>query len=99
MPIFLTLKSVPELAHLSSSERGKVWRRVYRKTFRHGLTWIGMLACMVFSIVGHDLGSGFSYPRIGGAIGAGLGGLISFQVAISVARRYYKNDLLGGNPS
>jgi hypothetical protein len=55
MPIYWTLKSIPELSQLPPKERGIVWRRVYKMTFRHWQTWIGLLGCVAFGYSGSYL--------------------------------------------
>ncbi len=92
MPIYWTIKSIPELSQLPPKERGIVWRRVYKMTFRHWQTWIALLGCGAFAFSGIYLAKFIDmHSTIGAAIGGGVGGLLFSQVAIYVARRYYKD--------
>ncbi len=99
MPIYWTLKSIPELSQLSSAERGQAWRRVNRKTFRHWQTWVGLVACGALAGLGSHFGGTFGHPLIGAAIGGALGGFIFSQASIHVARLHYKDALLGNERS
>lgn len=90
MRIYWTLKSIPELSHLSSRERRKRWRSVYRSAFRHLETWSGLA---LVGILG-GVGSHFFGP-VGAAALAGAGGLFYGQIVIYVARKYYRQRLLG----
>nr|WP_310616407.1 hypothetical protein [Pantoea cypripedii] len=90
MRIYWTLKSIPELAKISSQQRGKRWRNAYRSTFRHwetsaGLVLLGLLA---------GTGSHF-FGAAGAAVIAGLGGFLYSQIVIYVARKYYRHRLSG----
>ena len=95
MPIYWTLKSIPELAALPPTDRRRAWRRAYGKLFRRWQTWVGLIACgasaSLVTYVGAQLGSVF----IGGVVGGGIGGFIFSQVAFRVARRYYAHLLAG----
>ena len=99
MHIYWTLKQVPELADAPRGERGRRWRAAYKRSLRHWQTWAGLIVCGVCAGVGSALGGIIGAPPVGSlvgaAIGGGIGGFIFSQVAISVARRHYKSELLG----
>jgi len=89
MKIYWTLKSIPELSHLTFQERGKRWRSAYKLIFRHWQTWCGLLIC------GLCVGAGTSYYGTPGLIiSGGLGGFIYGNIAVYVARRYYRDKFI-----
>ena len=92
MQIYWTLKSIPELSHLPWRERGRVWRRAYRKTFRCGATWAALAGCGVIAgasvFVADALGLSSELAAIAVGVFAGIGGLLFSQIAIRVARRH-----------
>ena len=94
MPIYWSLKSIPELSNLPSNARVRVWQRVYRKTFLHWQTWLGLIACGICAGIGSYLGGIVGSSLAGAAIGGGIGGFVFSQASIHVARRYYKDVLL-----
>ena len=99
MHIYWTLKHIPELAYAPRSERGRRWRAAYRRTFRHWQTWAGLGACAACAGAAADIGQ-LLHPQFPGlmiaaGIGGGIGGFVFSQAAIRVARRHYRNELLG----
>ncbi|ADU72663.1 hypothetical protein [Pantoea sp. At-9b] len=90
MKIYWTLRSIPELSQLSSKECGKRWNDIYTSTFRHWETWTGLLLCALLSGAGVKL---FGFPGVI-AMGA-IGGFVYGQIVIHVARKYYRQRLLG----
>ena len=95
MPIYWTLKSVPELSSLPRQERGRAWRRVGFKTLHHWQTWIGLIACGACAGIGSYIGASFGHPIAGAAVGGGIGGFIFSQASIHVARLHYRDVLIG----
>ena len=83
MNIYWTLKSVPELSGLPSGERGRVWRAVSLKTFRHWEVWVALVVPMGLGVF---LGNILSQP-IGGMIGAALARIIHDSTSFSSPRR------------
>jgi len=61
VPIYWSLKSIPELSQLSPVERRLAWGRVHRKTLRHWQAWAGLGACGVCGALGAGLGSSFAH--------------------------------------
>jgi len=96
MPIYWSLKSIPELATVPRAERDRAWRRAYGKTFRHWETWVALLACGACAALGGYVGGQLGSVIIGAAVGGGIGGFLFRQIAIGVARRHYVH-LLAGN--
>jgi hypothetical protein len=90
MNIYWTLKSVPELSGLPFRERGRVWRAVSLKTFRHWEVWVALVVPMGLGLF---LGNILSQP-LGGMIGAAMGGFVFSQVAVHFARPYLCDYLL-----
>jgi hypothetical protein len=108
MPIYWSLKNVPELATLSPRERRHVHRTCY---MRHGLqsrrTKVALLVCGLCAGSGSAIGSTvpwvFGFPpsiwfqAIGGGIGGLIGGFIYSQVLTEHLRPHYaayiKNEL------
>lgn len=95
MPIYWTLKSVPELSHLSRQERGLAWQRVGLKTLRHWQAWLGLIVCAGCAGMGSYLGTLVGYSTVGAAVGGCIGGFISSQACIHVARLHYREILMG----
>jgi hypothetical protein len=95
--IYWILRSIPELSQLSSEERRLTWWQAYPRTYRHWEAWVGLAACGACTYIGFRLGFVFGHPRPGIAIGGGIGGLISSQACIYVARMHYKSILLKGS--
>ncbi|MBP1318331.1 hypothetical protein [Herbaspirillum sp. 1130] len=93
MRSFWTKKEIPELATLLPAERAASWKRIYRKTFRHWETWMSLLFCAGLVAAGYYIGRVFAIPYVPMIIRAALGGLVSWEVRIYVARRYYKDDI------
>lgn len=95
MPIYWSIKQIPELAHLSSAERNAAWRRVYPRTYRHWETWLGLLLCAGLtaagSYIGKLIGTHYVYPAM--LAGAALGGLASSQATMYVICRYHRAEL------
>lgn len=90
MQIYWTLKSIPELSALPRGERGRAWRRVSIKTYRHWQTWVGLLACGGCAVFGAHFGAELGFRMIGGLVGVAIGGFIFGQLAVGVARRYLR---------
>lgn len=90
MRIYWTLKSIPELSLLSSQERGRRWRSVYKSAFRHWETWVGLALLGLSGAVGAHF-----FNAAGAAVLAAAGGFVYSQIVIYVARRYYRYRLLG----
>jgi len=95
MPIYWTLKSIPEFSDLSLAERNRSWARIRSKAFRHWQTWLGLLGCAMLSGIGSLLGEKWGHSSIGAAIGGGVGGFVYFQALVHVARSYYLAILVG----
>jgi len=93
MRIYWTLRQIPELATLSRAERGLVWRRAYRKAFRHWQTWAGLAACGVLSGIGGYVGGLFGHSYIGAVVGGGVGGFVFSQVLAHVVLGHYRHLL------
>ncbi|WP_416414347.1 hypothetical protein [Pantoea sp. App145] len=90
MKIFWSLRSIPELSQLPSKECGKRWNEVYALTFRHWETWAGLALCALLC------GMGVKFFGIPGVIIMGaIAGFLYSQVVIHVARKYYRQRLLG----
>ena len=99
MQIYWNLKSIPELSQLPPAERSSVWRRVSRKTFRHWQTWVGLIACLEFPVLGSHLGENFEQSLTGSMAGGAFENLLFSQTVIQVARAYYSNMLRGDKRS
>ena len=99
MPLYWTLKGVPELSHLPGQESGRVWRRVGYKTLRHWQAWLGLVAGGACAWLGSYIGGSFGHSIVGGFVGGSIGGFIFSQVSIHVARLHYRDVLLGDERS
>jgi hypothetical protein len=88
-PVYWTLKSIPELSGLPRRERGRAWRAVCWKAFRHWEVWVAFVSIGVGTFLGNSL----SRP-IGGVIGGAIGVFAFSQVAVHFARPYLRDYLL-----
>lgn len=95
MKIYWTLKQIPELSSLSFQERGKRWRKAYKKSFRHWETWLGLICCGLCAAAGAWGGDVLNIRLLGGGIGGAVGGLFLSQVILSVVLQHYRDILLG----
>ena len=95
MEIYWTLKSIPELRDSSIRERSRRWQRAYHKSFRHITTWIALLLCALGGGIGAYFGQKLGSGLLGAGLGGGAGGFIFCQVSIAVARKHYRDILLG----
>ena len=98
MPIYWSLKQIPELAGLSAEERSVAWRRASMKTFRHWQTWVALVACGLCGAAGSMVGGHLGSSLLGAAVGGGIGGFLFGQVATSIARKHYRELLQGKGP-
>lgn len=95
MKIYWTLKQIPELSGLSSKERGKRWRKAYKKSFRHWETWLGVICLGLCAAAGSWVGDALNMRLLGAGIGGACGGLVFSQVTLSVVLQHYRDILLG----
>jgi len=100
MRIYLTTRSIPELASLPDSKREEVWQRCHPKAWRHWQTWLAILTCMAallasYYLAGRAMDSEpFAWPLMVLAILLmllGSGGF--FPVLVTVTRRYIREEL------
>jgi hypothetical protein len=87
MQIYWSIKSIPELCGLPRVERGRVWWAAFWKTTRHWQFWAGLVGVGLSTFIGNML---IGHPPWGTAIGAGVGGFISAQILIPLARPYIR---------
>ena len=99
MPLYWTIKDIPELSKLSVSERDHIWKKIYWKTFLHWQTWSGIAAFFICCGLGIYLGRLLGHEIIGGMFGGGVGGFVFSQAQIYAARRFYSDQLLGNLPA
>lgn len=88
MPIYWSLKSIPELAGLAPAERRRVWRTDCWHAYRHWQVWASLAVAGLASVAGAYLGSLAAFQNIGMVIGAAFGGFIHGQVMAEFARPY-----------
>ena len=70
MRIYWTLKSIPELDGLESSQRRKIWRACCLRPFRHWPAWVAFLSPFLLMSVGAIFGiwlDGETWILFGGA--------------------------------
>lgn len=94
--IYWSLKSIPELSHLSWGELIQAWLRVRRHIHRHWEAWVGFLGMIACVGVGAYIGSVFDYPVAGALAGVIVGKVFHTHTEIYVAWRYHRQDLVGG---
>jgi hypothetical protein len=91
MPIYWTIKSIPELANVApASERRRLWRIAYFETFGHWQTWMAIAAMGVFCLVGNHAGGQWDLPMLGTVIGGAIGSFVFGQVVSQTARPYLR---------
>ena len=95
MLIYWNPKSIPEFSNLPRPERGTRWRRAYKLTFRHWQTWCAIAIGILIFDVSSRIGGMFGHPTVGIFISAMLWGSFFEPVVIYVARKYYRDVLLG----
>ncbi|MEK7993726.1 MAG: hypothetical protein AAB403_07980 [Planctomycetota bacterium] len=92
MQIYWSLKSIPELSVLPRAERGRRWRAVSWKTFRHWQTWASLAGLALCSGLGVYLGAlidpSTTSMIIGGVIAGVPAGFVYGQVVTVMARPY-----------
>ncbi len=95
MQIYWTLKSIPELSGLPRAARGRAWRAVSWKTFRHWQTWVSLAGLALCSGIGVYLASLIDPSTtsliIGGVIASGPAGFVYGQVVTAMARPYLRS--------
>jgi hypothetical protein len=99
MKIYWTAKSVPELADLSPSDRGRVHRACYGQALKSRRCKVALLISGLCAglggIVGNSLHWLFGFPpsiwhmAVGGVIGGGIGGFVYGQVVTDYLRPFY----------
>src|SRR5687767_7461066 len=101
MPVYWSLRSVPELSDLPRAERRRLWRRCWpQSAFRHWQTWAALLACglspllggWVGAWVGSQFGARFLGGLLGAGVGGGIGGFVVGQVGTAVLRPYLRAE-------
>jgi hypothetical protein len=97
MELIWSIDSIPELAHLSPTERRRAWKLASRKAFRDWHTWIALLGCGAIAILGGALGSLIGHEDLGAAAGS-LIALISFMELMTRVTRRYIPDALRQTP-
>ena len=102
MQFYWSLKSIPELAGLPRAERGRRWRAVSWKTFRHWQTWASSAGLALSSALGVYLAVLINPSTtsliIGGAIAGGLGSFVYGQVITAMARPYLRSSFPSPQP-
>ena len=93
MQIYWTAKSLPELADLPASERGRLWRAAHWKAFRHWQVWLALVGLAVLAGLGSGLGELAGHSTIGLVIGAGIGAFLYTQVLMHFARPHIRELL------
>jgi hypothetical protein len=94
--IYWTLKSIPELSHLSWGELTPAWLRVRRHIHRHWEAWVGFVGMVACVGVGAYIGAVFDYFVAGAIAGVIIGKVLYTHMKIYVAWRYYRQKLVGG---
>jgi hypothetical protein len=90
MPIYLTIGSIPELKGLPAKEQRRLWRAAYGRSFENWRTWAALALVGLFGGVGSYVGLTYGHQILGGAIGAGIGGALYGQIAVSLVRPYLR---------
>jgi len=103
MSIYLTSRSIPELASGPESRREEIWQRCHSKAWRHWQTRVAFAASLLCYAAGFWLGvfkqpeGAFSVAQLLGGLGLvvlGTGGF--FPVHAAMTRRYIRQELERG---
>jgi hypothetical protein len=99
MKIYWITKSIPEVAHLSSSKCAEAIAACKWKAFRHRETWMAVGVCILLGVLGQMLGLWLRWnmnvyryilPPIVGMLGIIIGVAIESQVMTEQMRPYLR---------
>ncbi len=90
MPIYWTLRAIPELAPLSRKERGRIWRLSYPKAYRHWQAWLGIAFAGICGGTGVSIGAAHGFSQVGAFLGGGIGGVICGQILMHMILPYIR---------
>jgi hypothetical protein len=100
MNIYLTSRSIPELALLPEGKREALWQRCHPKAWRHWQTWLAFFICMASLVAGFYFAvfaqaeNSFSWTSmLLGAILIVVGSGGFFPVHVAMTRRYIREEL------
>ncbi len=105
MTIYLTLRSIPELADLPKTERDRVWQLCFRRAEKDKLTQWGTLVNSLFKILftfaglflGWELGLRgwelLAFIIAFATVGFGIGNLFRWQLVVELVRPYIREQL------
>jgi hypothetical protein len=100
MRIYLTTRSIPELASLPDLKRAEVWQRCHPRAWRHWQTWLAFMISMCalaasYYIAARAMDSEpFSWVLMAIAVSLlliGSGGF--FPVHVAMTRRHIREEL------
>ena len=98
MHIYLTSRSLPELAALPKTKREQVWQRCHPKAWRHWQTWLAFLVSLACYAAGFYFAV-FTQPESSwqrtllGVLLIIVGSAAFFPVQIAMTRRYIAEEL------
>jgi hypothetical protein len=97
MKLYWSYNSIPELADLPKEKRKEIWHTCHLKCLVHWQIWVSFLVCGLCAATGMGLGE-FYYNRIGGFLGAmlggGIGGFIIGEIKVSMVRPHIREYLI-----
>jgi hypothetical protein len=101
MKIFWTIKSIPELADLSPSDRMALWRRNYWKGYAHLPPWMGVaILFILLGIVQYLTGPGHVLAATNTWLKVALKGIaflmgfsLTYQLLTESIRPHLRRDL------
>jgi len=99
MRIYLTTRSIPELASLPDLKREEVWQRCHPKAWRHWQTWMAFLIMVAlwglgFYVAVYQDADFFSWSKfLAGFLILAIGQVVFFTLLADVTRRYIREEL------
>ena len=90
MKIYWSFNHIPELSHLSASEKKRLWQKASSRCLRSWLGWLGLILCGLSGSLGADIGEIYELKMLGTALGGATGGLIYAQIVTYFAVKHYK---------
>ncbi|MCC5452051.1 hypothetical protein LMJ53_10005 [Rheinheimera sp. UJ51] len=93
MKIYWSFNHIPELSHLSASEKKRLWQKASSRCLQSWLGWLGLIFCGLSGSLGADIGEMYELKMLGTVLGGATGGLIYAQIVTYLAVKHHKELL------